>query len=224
METYRHPAEDHRLASTGMCLSSRMDFKEVVRKRQMVRSFADETIDPNVVERILDTARRGPSAGFSQGVEFVVIFDSSIRQKIAAPAQEFVDISGHHNFVAQAPVHVVVCVSPEVYRSRYREPDKMQVRGHLDDDVLWAVPYWYTDAGAAVQLLLMAAVNEGVAAAFVGSDTDMLRGLLGIPEDYIPVGIALLGHAAPDASDFGDVGAQPRPRRPYSEVVHQERW
>jgi nitroreductase len=201
-----------------------MDFREVVRRRKMVRSFSAEPVDPGAVRRALDTARRGPSAGFSQGVEFVVVSEERTRLAIAAPAQETFEVSGHHNFVAQAPVHVVVCVSPEIYRSRYREPDKMQVRSQIDDDSLWAVPYWYTDAGAAVQLLLMAAVDEGLAAAFVGSDAELLRRLLGIPEEYIPVGVALLGHAAPDAGQFGDVSAQPRPRRPYDEIVHRERW
>lgn len=68
-----------------------MDFKEVVRKRKMIRSFTDEPVAAEVVRRILDTARRGPSAGFSQGVEFVVVVDHETRQKIAAPAQETVD-------------------------------------------------------------------------------------------------------------------------------------
>lgn len=181
----------------------------------MVRSFTDQPVAAEVVRRILDTARRGPSAGFSQGVEFVVVVDDETRQRIAAPAQETLDASGHHNFVAQAPVHVVLCVSPEVYRSRYREPDKMKVRADLDDDALWAVPYWYTDAGAAMQLLLMAAVDEGIAAAFVGGDGGLLRELLGIPQEFIPIGVALLGHAAPDAGRFGDVSARRIPRRPY---------
>jgi nitroreductase len=201
-----------------------MDFKDVVRKRKMVRSFTDEPIDPETVQRILDTARRGPSAGYSQGVEFVVVFDGHTRRQIAAPAQEVVEASGHHNFLAQAPVHVVVCVSPEVYRSRYREPDKMKVRAQIDDDALWRVPFWYTDAGAAIQLLLMAAIDEGIAAAFVGGDADLLHELLAIPAEYVVIGVALLGHAAPDAGTFGDVSAKPRSRRPYEEIVHQERW
>src|ERR1700753_2775462 len=102
-----------------------MEFRQVVRKRKMIRSFTDQPVDPEAVRRILDLARRGPSAGFSQGVEFVVIFDPATRRRIAAPADELVAMSGHHNFLAQAPVHIVVCVSPEIYRARYREPDKM---------------------------------------------------------------------------------------------------
>lgn len=73
-------------------------------------------------------------------------------------------------------------------------------------------------------LLLLAAVDEGIAAAFVGSEADLLHTLLGIPDEYIPVGIALLGHEAPDARTFGDVAAKPRRRRAFDAVVHSERW
>jgi nitroreductase len=201
-----------------------VEFKDAVRKRKMTRSFTDEPVDPEAVRRILDCARRGPSAGHSQGVEFVLVTDPQIRAQIAAAGEETFAVSGHHNFVAQANVHVVLCVSPEVYRSRYRRPDKMKVVADMAEDDLWAVPYWYVDAGAAMQLLLMAAVDEGIAAAFVGCDTDLLRRLLGIPEDYLPLGIALLGHAAADAGQFGDVSARHIPRRPYDEVVHEGRW
>ena len=201
-----------------------MEFKDVVRKRKMVRSFADEPVDPEVIRRILDVARRAPSAGFSQGVEFVVVTDQETRHKIAAPADEIFARSGHHNFIAQAPAHVVVCVSPEIYRERYRQPDKMKVVADIDEDTLWSVPYWYTDAGAAMQLLLMAAVEEGIAAGFVGVNADQLRELLGIPQEYLPIGIALLGHAAPDAGEFGDVSARRVPRRPYEEIVHEGHW
>ncbi len=201
-----------------------MEFREVVRKRRMIRSFSDEPVDSAAVRRILDLARRGPSGGFSQGVEFVVVLDPETRHRIAAPADEVFEISGHHNFIAQAPVQIVICVSPEIYKARYREPDKMKVREGLDDDTLWVVPYWYTDAGAAMNLVMLAAVDEGLSAAFVGGDADLLHDLLGIPEDFIPIGIALLGHAAPDADRFGDVSGEPRKRRPYDDVVHQERW
>jgi len=200
------------------------DFHDLVRSRRMVRSFTQEPVAPEVVRRIMDTARRGPSAGYSQGVEFVVVTDSATRAAIARPGQAILEASGHHNFVAQAPVQVVICVSPEVYRSRYHEPDKMSARAAIDDDQLWKVPFWYQDAGAALMLLLLAAVDEGIGAAFVGSDAGLLRELLGIPEEYIPVGVALLGHEAPDARSFGDVAAKPRRRRAFESVVHSARW
>ena len=201
-----------------------MDFYEAVRKRHMVRSFTDEPVAPDVVERIVDAARRGPSAGYSQGVEFIVITDPATRDTIAAPGDVVFKKSGHKNFVRQAPVHIVICTSPEIYKSRYREADKMRVRSRLGDEQLWQVPYWHTDAGAALMLILLAAVAEGIAAAFVGMMPEDLSAKLGIPEEYIPVGVALLGHEAPDARTYGDISATKRPRRALSDVVHRERW
>ncbi|MEV6288083.1 nitroreductase family protein [Kribbella sp. NPDC051770] len=203
-----------------------MEFLDVVRRRKMVRSFTDEPVDPDVVRRVLDVARRGPSAGYSQGVEFVVVTDPATRAAIAEPGREMFEQLQRPDFVAQAQVHVVICVSPEIYKGRYREADKQQVVSEIDEDALWVVPFWYTDAGAAMTLLLLAAVDEGIGAAFVGGlEADDVRTLLGIPAEYIPVGIALLGHEAPDAKTWGDVAAAGRrPRRRYDEVVHQERW
>jgi len=201
-----------------------MDFVDVVRKRRMVRSFTDTPVAPEAIERIMDIARRGPSAGYSQGVEFVVVTDDATRGEIAQPYEALHAKSGHPNFVRQALVHIVICANAEIYKSRYRQPDKMRARRNVSDEDLWRIPYWYTDAGCAMMLILLATVDEGLAAGFVGGGVERLRTLLGIPEEYTPIGIALIGHEAPDARQYGDVSADQRPRRPLSDVVHDERW
>ncbi len=201
-----------------------MDFNDVVRQRRMVRSFTNEPVAPESIERIMDIARRGPSAGYSQGVEFVIITDGATRATIAQPYEAMHAKSGHPNFVGQAPVHIVICANAEIYKSRYREADKMRARKDISDDDLWRIPYWYTDAGCAMMLILLATVDEGLAAGFVGGGIGRLRRLLEIPEEYTPIGIALIGHEAADAHQFGDVSADKRPRRPLADVVHQERW
>ncbi len=201
-----------------------MDFIDVVKQRRMVRSFTDEPVAPEAIDRIIDFARRGPSAGFSQGVEFVVVTDETMREEIAQPYETMHAKSGHLNFVAQAPVQIVICANAAIYKARYREADKMRARKHISDDDLWRIPYWYTDAGCAMMLILLATVNEGLAAAFVGGNIDRLRNLLEIPEEYTPIGIALVGHEAPDARRYGDVSADKRPRRPLADIVHREKW
>jgi nitroreductase len=192
----------------------------------MVRSFTDAPVPVESVERILDVARRGPSAGYSQGVEFVVITNDRDRALIGQGFERIGSVSGHHNFIAQAQVHIVICASADIYRRRYREPDKMRVRADVDDADLWLVPYWYSDAGCAQMLILLAAVNEGLGAAFIGfgPGAPLLREYLGIPADYEILGAVLLGYEAADARNFGDVAADPRPRRARHEVVHRERW
>jgi nitroreductase len=201
-----------------------MEFREAVRKRRMIRSFIDEPLEAAVVDRIIDVARRGPSAGYSQGVEFVVVTDAATRLAIAQPGEAIARRTGAHNFAAQAPVHVVICAGAEIYRARYRQPDKVPVLDRMNEDDLWTVPYWYVDAGAAMMLLLLAAVDEGIGAAFIGGGkVERLRDLLSIPEEYVPIGVALLGHPAPDAGEFRGSAAT-RKRRTRADVVHPERW
>lgn len=203
------------------------DFYDLVRHRRMTRSFSPDPVDPQAVDRILDAARRAPSAGYSQGVEFIVVTDEQVRHAIASPAEEMLTSVGMENFAAQAPVQIVLTVSPEVYKERYRESDKQQVVSDVDEDDLWTVPFWYSDAGAAQMLALLGAVEEGLGAAFVGvmpQDHARVRALLGIPPEYLLIGIVLLGHPSPRAGDYGDVSARPRRRRPFDEVVHRNHW
>src|SRR5262245_2803777 len=56
-----------------------MEFVEVVKKRRMVRNFTSEPVDPAAIDRILDLARRAPSAGNTQGQSFVVVTEQALR-------------------------------------------------------------------------------------------------------------------------------------------------
>lgn len=196
-----------------------MDFLDVVRRRRMVRRFAPEPVPDEVIERLVRVAQHAPSAGFSQGVSFVAVTDEERRTQVAALCGEAGYVAaGFGPFVSGAPVQIVVCTSEAVYQARYREPDKRRAAAR---DPLFPVPWWYVDAGAALMLLLLAAVDEGLASAFVGiRDHDGLRDLLGIPPDVMPVGVALIGRPAPDRRSR----SLQRGRRPLDEVLHRERW
>jgi nitroreductase len=195
-----------------------MEFSDVVQRRRMVRNYTDELVDPAAVDRIVAAGLRAPSAGHSQGQSFVVVTDPEIRSGVAALANEPAYVAmGFDPWISKAPVHIVICVSEAVYRARYAEPDK----GGPDGEQDWPVPYWWVDAGAAMMLILLAAVDEGLAAGFLGSHAMAdLSELLGIPEEVDPIGVVTLGHPAPDRRST----SLDRGRRPRSEVVHQHRW
>lgn len=196
-----------------------MEFQEVVRKRRMVRHFTAEPVPDEVIERIVTAAQHAPSAGFSQGVTFVAVTDAATRQRIGEIAGEESYVKGgFHPFISQAPVQIVICASEQVYHDRYREPDK---KPEDADEIDWPVPYWHTDAGCALMLILLAAVDEGLGGAFVGTHhPDQLQELLGIPADYLPIGVAMIGHPAPDVPS----PSLKRGRRKLDDVLHRERW
>lgn len=199
-----------------------MDFTEVVLKRRMVRHFTSESVAPEVIERMLELARHAPSAGFTQGQSFVVVTQPHLKQAIAHICHETSYTScGFHSFISEAPVLVIPCTSEAAYHRRYQEPDKVNEDG---SEIPWPIPFWHMDAGCAVMILLLAVVNEGLAAGFVGVPTvqglDILRELLGIPAEVTPVGVIPIGHRAPDLPS----PSLKRGRKPGSEYIHHEKW
>ncbi|MGW6195263.1 nitroreductase family protein [Kribbella sp. NPDC055110] len=50
-----------------------MEYGEILRRRRTVREFAERELEPAAVERVLASALRGPSAGFTQGFGFLVL-------------------------------------------------------------------------------------------------------------------------------------------------------
>ena len=190
----------------------------MIARRRMVRNYTADPVDGDVLGRIVETGRRAPSAGFSQGQAFVVVTEAAGRRAIAELAGEasYVE-AGFDPWISRAPAHVVVCVSEAAYRRRYREADKL-VDGR---EIEWPVPYWWVDAGAAMQNLLLAAVDEGLAAGFLGvHSVPGLRALLGIPEEYTPIGVVTVGHPAPDRRS----GSLKRGWRPDRQVIHRGGW
>jgi nitroreductase len=198
-----------------------MEFREVVLKRRMVRNFTDALVDAAVVDRILALARQAPSAGFTQGQAFVVVTQLATKQRIAELCGEANYIAaGFHPFISQAPVLLIPCTSEAAYRRRYQEPDKRSAE-ETDTDLGWPVPYWHMDLGCTIMLVLLATVNEGLAAGFSGVwDVPALRTLLNLPEEVTPAGVIPLGYPAPDTPS----PSLQRGRKPESEYVHRERW
>jgi nitroreductase len=196
-----------------------MEFRDVVRARRMVRNYTGEPIDSESLEAILDAARRAPSAGNTQGQSFVVVTSDAGRRRIAELAGESVYVEkGFDPWISRAGALVVVCVSEAAYHERYSEPDKTDSDGNEID---WPIPFWWVDAGAAMMAILYAAVDQGLAAGFLGvhSVTDLAEEL-DIPSEVTPIGIVTIGHPAPDRRS----GSLARGRRPVAEVVHYESW
>ncbi len=195
-----------------------MDFSDVLARRRMVRNYTDEPIDPDILEQVAGAAFRAPSAGNSQALGVVVITDSDTRRAIADLAGEGSYIeAGFDPWISRAPAHVVISVSEEVYHRRYREPDKLGPDGEIE----WPVPFWWVDAGAAMMAVLMAAVNNGLGAGFLGVHSlPALAEVLGLPEEQKPIGVITLGHPAPDRRS----GSLDRRPDQANVTIHRERW
>lgn len=196
-----------------------MEFSEVLAARRMVRNYLPDPVDEQALARIAAAGRRAPSAGFTQGQSFVIVTDAGLRREIARLCGEDHYVSaGFDPWISGAPAHIVVCVSEAAYHRRYREPDKVDAEGREID---WPVPYWWVDAGASLMAILLAAVDEGLAAGFLGAHSlPELAGLLRIPPHVTPIGVVTVGHPAPDRRS----SSLARGWKDADEVIHWERW
>ncbi|MEY4175657.1 MAG: hypothetical protein RI900_2822 [Actinomycetota bacterium] len=187
----------------------------------MTRRFDRRPLDLAVVDEMLDLARRAPSAGYSQGVHFLVLTGESLERfwRTTGADEWFASVQSG---VLAAPVVVLPLADPQAYTSRYAEGDKA---GHgLERAENWEVPFWLTDTAMATQNLLLLAQQRGIGALYFGIFRNARLALdeLGVPGHVLQVGAVALGHRAPDDAPSGS--ATSRPRRQRIEVVHHHGW
>ncbi len=148
-----------------------MDVYEAISTRRSVRSFRDEPVGDEVIERLLRAAMLAPSAGNQQPWNFFVVKDRAKLDKIPT-------FHPYCKMIHQAGVAIVVCGDP----TGRKWPD-----------------LWPQDCSAAVQNLLLAARAEGLGAVWTGvypfeERMAGCRQLLNIPERIYPFAVVPLGY------------------------------
>jgi nitroreductase len=205
-----------------------MEFADLVRRRRMTRSFLDRPVEPEVLDRVLEAARRVPSAGNSQGFDFVLLegpSETALYWDATMPAER--RTSFRWQSLLGAPVIVTVWADPGRYVERYAEQDKERT-GLGEGAEAWTTPYWLVDASFAAMALQYAAIDEGLGVLFFGmfDHAAAVAEALGVPADRLPVGTLALGWPDDSAeAESGSTGrSATRPRRPLDEIVHRSRW
>ena len=188
----------------------------------MCRSFEDRPVDREVVDRIVNNARRAPSAGFSQGWAFVVLEgknQTAVFWNTTSDAAWRADPTWPG--LLRAPVIILPLAHRQTYLSRYSEPDKAGLG--LEDEHRWPVPVWLVDTAFATMVMLLTAADAGLGALFFGiarGERELLAAL-GVPGGYQPIGAVALGWPADDDRPSPSLT---RGRRPENEVVHRGHW
>jgi nitroreductase len=168
-----------------------MEFAEVICGRRSVRHFNPRVpVSDGEVRALLHAAVSAPTAGNIQPWRFYVVRSPEARERLAAAVGQ--------KWASAAPVVIVVCVDSRPCAARYG------ARG----EQLYAIQ----DTAAAVQTLLLAAVDRGLASCWVGAfDESAVREAIGAPRPITPVAVLPVGRSAESA-------AKPT-RRPLEEVT-----
>jgi nitroreductase len=168
-----------------------MEFSEVLAKRRSVRHFnAKLDVSEEDIRALIEAAVVAPTAGNIQPWRFTVVRSIDARERLSAALRQ--------RWATGAPVVIVVSVDPRPCAARYAD------RGER----LYAIQ----DTAAAVENILLAAVDRGLASCWVGAfDTDAVREAIGVQSPVEPVAVLPIGYSAESAG---------RPaRRPLSEVA-----
>jgi len=202
-----------------------MEFGEVLRRRRMIRSYdAARTVPPAAIDAVLAAALRAPSAGFTQGISFLVLSSDAERETFWRFAGD--SDTAWLRGMRTAPVLVLVWTSEEAYLDRYAEPDK----GWTDrDPAHWSAPYWFVDAGMASMAALLSAVDQHLGACFFGIPADriaVVRETFGVPASQLSVGVISLGYSAAAPEERLISGSAParRPRKVPTDLIHHSVW
>jgi nitroreductase len=166
-----------------------MEFMELLRARHSVRRYRGEPVAPELIARIVEAVRTAPSAGNFQAYEIYVVSGAERMQALA-------QATFNHEWIAQAPMALVVCTHA--------------ARCEYDGKEHWALQ----DASIAATLAHLAMVDLGLATCWVGAFLPAkVAEVLGAAEGHFPLAVLPVGYA--------DEVAEPSSRRAVAEFVHR---
>jgi nitroreductase len=171
-----------------------METWDAIRARRNVRSYTDEPIADEDLDRILEAGWRAPSASNRQRWEFIAITDTAQLDALGGVWQGARHIPG-----ARAAIVLLV---PEPDEERFITIDRY-------------------DLGQATYAMLLAATDLGIGSGHSSiGDQDKARAILGFPAGYTAAYIVGLGYPA----DRPLLPIAKPDRRPFAEVVHRGGW
>ena len=142
-----------------------LDALQAIARRHSTRTFSDQPIDRNVIEAIVDAARRAPSANNVQPWEFVVVTDVEQRTRVAA-------LTDYGKFIADSPACVAVFCKDTKY--------------YLEDGCAATQTILLAAAALGVQSCWVAGDKKPYA--------EEMAQLLGMPEGYKLIALVPLGY------------------------------
>lgn len=203
------------------------DLYDVIARRRDVRAeFSGETVDLDVLRRVLEAAHSAPSVGHSQPWDFVLVFDDATRAEFAEHVEtertvfaDQLDGERRETFerikvegIRESGLGVVVTYDPG------RGGQHVLGRHAIADTGLYSTCL-------AIQNLWLAATAEGLGVGWVSFyREEFLADLVGLPDGVRPVAWLCLGpveqlQEVPDLVRHGW-----RRGRSLDDAVHLETW
>ena len=170
-----------------------MDFYEVIENRHSVRLFKEDPISKAILDRILEAARRSPSANNKMPWKLVVVSEKNKRDAIAKSGV-------YGKFLSQSPVVVIGLGDPSA-----------------------APKWHVVDTTIALEHIVLAATTEGLGTCWIGSfDEARVKEIIGAPANLKVVAIIALGYERNGLDILGKANKVIRPTKSLDELVRRE--
>jgi len=172
------------------------DILELIKSRRTIRYFIPKFVSWDNLSRILDAARHAPSCGNIQNWKFIVVLESSMKQKLAEASYEQYEISA-------ASALIIVCAEIEKAERYYG----------LRGERLYSVQ----NCAAAIENMLLEAHSLGLGSRWIGAfDEDAIKSVCKIPEEVRPQAIIAIGYPR-------EIPNKP-PKYPLEPIVYFHQW
>jgi nitroreductase len=181
-----------------------METLETIHKRASLKlHLSPRQIEQAKIDKVLTAARVAPSARNTQPWRFIVVKDKTLIEKLVSRA-----FSEVNRVARDAPIIIVACANPN------------------DDVVINGKEYYLFDLGLAVENMVLAATDMGLATHIMaGIDEDELRRILDVPPEVRCPVIVLLAHTAEESYDeAAKTKLTERTRKNLSEFVYVNKW
>jgi 5,6-dimethylbenzimidazole synthase len=193
--------------------------------RRDIRHFRSNPIPDEALARILHAAHHGPSVGFMQPWDFILVQDLSVRQQVRElflrereAAACFFDEPRRSQYLSlklegilETPINLCVTCDPT-------RGDVVLGRNSIPETDLYSTC-------CAVQNLWLAARSEGIGVGWVSIlKLPQLRKILGIPAHIVPVAYLCLGYPVEFYHRPMLESAGWRERLPLERLLHFDGW
>ncbi len=181
-----------------------MDFSELIKIRQSVRSYSDKPIEQEKLKLCLEAARLAPSASNSQPWKFIIIDDKELKNKVALAT--FDKVVKFNKFALQAPVIIaIVLEKPKLVTQMGIEIKKRE----------WPL----IDIGITAEHFCLQAAELGLGTCMIGwFNQKKIQELLNIPTEKT-IGLLITLGYAPDDYDL-----RKKIRKSSSEVASSNKY
>lgn len=181
-----------------------MNFLELVNTRQSVRKYTDKAVEKEKIDLCLEAARFAPSASNSQPWHFLVVNDTTLKNKVAQHTYD--PLIAFNKFVPQAPVLIVMVL------------EKPKVITQIGA-IIKKKKYPLIDIGIAAEHICLQAAELGLGTCMLGwFNQKPIQQLLGIPEKK-DIGLILTLGYPPD-----DYKLRKKIRKEKSDVISYNRY